>query len=269
MNEHCKKVLTIGVIDLSFHRIMGSIHTHMLRHMGFEVNRIFTPHKDAFDKLKSGEVDMITSAWLPFSDGQFKSEVEKEVPLLELGNHYQPQAFWGVPNYISSNEVAEIDDLKKPHVIRKMKPAIQGICPGAGISQSSVKMMDSYGLHSNGYRFYTGTEECCYGAFEQAVEQQQWVVVPLWKPNFLRLKYPIRELRDPKKIISSNDTAVLLLREDKRDLFTTDQIEQLDRLSFSVDIIEKLDERVSRYNDPLDELCEEFLQAEGILGNRN
>lgn len=121
------KSITLGVTDLSFHRVTASLVTHVLNDMGFEVNRIYSPHQDNFAKLKSGELDMLSSAWLPSSHGIYKADVEDVQPLLELGLHYEPYALWGVPDYIPENAVSEVSDLLKPDVIARMNKDIQGI----------------------------------------------------------------------------------------------------------------------------------------------
>lgn len=54
--------------------------------------------------------------------------------------------------------------------------------------------MDEYSLNDVGYKFYTSSEEDCFNAFEQAVVNKEWVVVPLWKPQFLHHQYTIREI---------------------------------------------------------------------------
>ncbi|PXY02322.1 glycine/betaine ABC transporter [Marinifilum breve] len=261
MHIKYRKVISLGVTDLSFHRVTASLLTNVLRSMGFDVNRVYAPHQDNFDRLRLGEVDMLTSAWLPFSDGKFKAEVEKEVSLLELGLHYNPYSMWAVPDYVPIEEVAEIADLHKQKVFEKMRPAIQGVCSGAGITRSSRKMMNLYGLNKTGYRFFTGTEECCYGALEHAFANQEWIVVPLWKPNYLHHLYGIRELKDPKGLLGSVDKAVLLLREDRKHLFSADQLHLLDSLRFSNEIISELDYQVSCKNEILDELTYRWLLA--------
>jgi len=69
-----------------------------------------------------------------------------------------------------------------------MIPTIQGIGTGAGITRFSIKMMDEYKLNDAGYRFLTGTQAECVAAFENAVAEKRWVVVPLWRPQFLHNK---------------------------------------------------------------------------------
>ncbi|TKG91469.1 glycine/betaine ABC transporter [Puteibacter caeruleilacunae] len=259
MRIRYSKLVTIGVTDLSFHRVTASLLTNVLRNMGFEVNRIYSPHQDNFDKLRFGDVDMLTSAWLPFNDGKFKAEVEKDVALIELGLHYKPYSLWAVPDYVPETEVSEIEDLHKQTVQKKMRLAIQGVCPGAGITRSSQSIMLLYGLQKTGYRFFTGTEECCFGALEQAIRNKEWIVVPLWKPNYLHLQYHIRELKDPKGLLGKEDRAVLLLREDRKSLFSKNELEVLGSICFSNDIITELDYLVSCNDQPLDEITRKWL----------
>lgn len=257
--------IRIGVTDLSFHHLTASLVATILKGMEFDVERVYSPHEENFKKLKAGEVDLLASAWLPSSHGGYKADTEEVVSLIELGLHYEPYALWGVPDYVPVEDVAEISDLLKPEVIEKMKPTIQGINPGAGITRFSIKMMDEYGLNNAGYQFYPGSEEDCFSAFEQAVKNKEWVIVPLWKPQFLHYKYNIRGIKEPKGLLGIVDRAVLLLREDKKNLFTKEQIQSLDSLRFSNAIIAELDYKVSREGAILDEVTKEWLLAHQLI----
>lgn len=253
--------IKIGVTDLSFHHVAASLVTNILQEMGFNVERIYSAHESNFKKLKSGEIDLLSSAWLPSSHGVYKTDVEQVIPLIELGLHYEPYALWGIPDYVPESVVAEVSDLLKPDVVAKMKSDIQGINPGAGITRFSKKMMDEYGLSNVGYKFHTGTEEDCFGAFERAVANNEWLIVPLWKPQFLHYKYNIREIKEPKGLLGVVDRAVLLMREDKKSLFTDKQIKTLDSLRFTNDIIAELDYQICRNHKPLDEVTKQWLSS--------
>lgn len=257
-----KNKIILGVTDLSFHRVTASIVSHVLAGMSFEVERVYSPHQENFEKLKSGDIDMLASAWLPSSHGIYKSDVEEIVELLELGLHYKPYAHWGVPDYIPESAVSEVKDLLKPEVVSRMNKQIQGINPGAGITRFSIKMMNAYGLSNAGYRFYTGSEEDCFSVFEQAVKNKEWVVVPLWKPQFLHHKYNIREISEPEGLLGIVDRAVLLLRQDKSINFTQEQLETLDDLKFSNEIIAELDYQVSREGKAIDEVTKQWLSQQ-------
>ncbi|TWD31949.1 glycine betaine/proline transport system substrate-binding protein [Vibrio crassostreae] len=259
------KKISMGVTDLSFHRTTASLVANVLKAMGFEVERIFSPHQENFEKLKTGQVDMLSSAWLPSSHGIYKAGVEEVEPLIELGLHYEPYALWGVPDYVPEEAVSEIADLLKPEVVDKMNAKIQGINPGAGITRFSIQMMKEYGLSGSGYEFFSGSEADCFDAFESAVANKEWVVVPLWKPQFLHYRYDIRELKDPKRLLGIVDRAVLLLRDDKKHLLSEEQIKMLDSLRFSNDIIAELDYKVCREGKPQDEVTRDWLIEKGFI----
>lgn len=251
--------IKLGVTDLSFHRIAASLVRNVLNDMGFKVTREFSPHEANFKKLKTGEIDLLASAWLPSSHGGYKEDVETVIPVQELGLHYAPYALWGVPDYVPLEAVASVSDLLKPDVKAKMRKHLQGINSGAGITRFSIKMMEEYGLNDAGYDFSPGSEEDCFSYFEDAVANKEWVVVPLWKPQFLHHRYKIRELDDPKGLLGIVDRAVLLMREDKSNMFTKAQINVLDNLRFSNDIIAELDYKVSRENQDIDRVTREWL----------
>ncbi len=255
------KKVVMGITDLFFHRVTGALVTYVLEEMGFTVERKYALHEENFRRLKEGEIDMISSAWLPSSHGIYKKEVEKKIEVIELGLHYTPYALWGVPDYVLQKELDQITDLLKPDVLKKMNKTIQGIGPGAGITRFSIKMMDEYGLKKAGYTFLTGTQEECIAAYEQAVKKREWIVVPLWQPQFLHHTYEIRDLKDPKGLLGIVDRAVLLVNKKKMEkIFTPVQIEILDEIVLSNKVISELDYMVNREGLSDDEAVRQWFQ---------
>lgn len=265
MSSRATKNITLGVTDLSFHRVTASLVTHVLQDLDFNVQRVYAPHEENFSHLRQGKADLLSSAWLPSSHGIYKAQVEMQIAVTELGLHYAPYALWGVPSYIPKEAVNEISDLRKPDVIAKMRRDIQGINAGAGITRFSIQMMKEYKLSEAGYHFFSGTEQECFETFERAVANKQWVVVPLWKPQFLHHKYTVRELVEPKGLLGSVDRAVLLVRNDKKALFTSEQLARLDALHFSNSIVAELDYQVCREGKALDLVTKLWLREHNFL----
>ena len=143
-----------------------------------------------------------------------------------------------------------------------MSKRIQGINAGAGISRFSARMIKEYSLDDAGYAFFTGKEEDCFGVFENAVANKEWIVVPLWKPQFLHYRYTIRELLEPKGLLGGVDKAVLLLREDRAEIFSASEIKALDCLCFTNDVIAELDYKVSRENMSIDSVTKNWLDSQ-------
>lgn len=253
------RAVRLGVIDLSFHRATAAVVYAVLQRLGHEVIRSYALHEANFEQLRTGEVDMVASAWIPSSHGIYKQRVEELVSTREFGLHYEPYALWGVPNYVPSELVSAVPDLLRPEVRTRMAPLIQGIGPGAGITRFSLRMMDEYGLRRAGYEFRTGSQEQCFSAFEHAVANRQWIVVPLWHPQFLHARHSIRELADPRKLLGGVDRAVLLARTDRLETFTSRQLEVLDHIRLSNTIVAELDYAISREGKTPDQAAEAWL----------
>ncbi|MDF3080719.1 glycine betaine ABC transporter substrate-binding protein [Burkholderia sola] len=203
--------LTLVTIDLSFHRAASAVVRRILNAHGIAVDECFAPHEQAFQMLREGQADMLSSAWLPSSHSIYLAPFEHDVEKITV--LYRPYALWGVPDYVPASAVRAIPDLKRPDVAARMVKRIQGINPGAGISRFSREIVTQYGLDDAGYHFENGTLDDCVGAFEQAVAERRWVVVPLWTPQYLHEQYMIRELDDPKGLLGGTDDATLIVRK--------------------------------------------------------
>lgn len=148
-----------------------------------------------------------------------------------------------MPWYVPASVVPSVESLAQPEVAKKFatgadgKHIIQGIAPGAGISRFSREMIDKYGLAAQGWEFRNGSQEDCFGAFEQAVEKEgkmsearvacvdvmliqvnlyqllEWVVVPLWHPQYLHAHHSIRALEEPHGLLRPVDEAQLVINK--------------------------------------------------------
>jgi len=222
--HHHTMPIRLGVTDLSFHRVTAAVVAQVMRRMGKQVELSYALHEANFNRLKLGQIDLLCSAWLPHSHGVYRQEVETQAATRELGLHYEPYALWGVPDYVPEDAVSRIA--------------------------------------AAGYQFRTGTQADCVAAFESAVSVRDWVIVPLWHPQFLHHQYGIRDLQDSKGLLGGKDKAVLLARE--RELvinFSPAQIQVLDSIVLSNQIVAELDYAVNRQGMTEDEAAANWLEA--------
>ncbi|UXH77251.1 glycine betaine ABC transporter substrate-binding protein [Roseateles amylovorans] len=236
--------LRIGVIDLSFHAASSGVVAALLRRDGIPFEFRHAPHEALFGLLANDEIDLAISAWLPGSHGAYIQPFEDQ--LVKLGVLYQPYAIWGVPDEVPVQEVEAVADLLKPAVVARMRKTIQGIGPGAGISRFSREIMDAYRLGEVGYEFRNGSLQDCVGAFESAVQAQQWVVVPLWHPQFLHNRHRIRALREPLGLLRGQDEATLVLRRSALSRVPARTLNWMRRISLGNAVVAALDDQISR-----------------------
>ena len=199
-----------GRIALSFHLVAAEIVKYVLEALGVEVSESEAPHEAMFKQLEQGKVDLLIG-W-PGSHHVYYRSYESE--LEALGTLYEPYCIWGVPDYVPSDVVSSVLDLLKNDVLAKMNRCIQGINAGAGISRFSQTMIEQYKLGQAGYYFQAGTQNDCFSAFENALHEKKWCVVPLWHPQYLHHRHSIRPLADPQGLLGPRDRAVLFVRKE-------------------------------------------------------
>ncbi|MFV1942887.1 glycine betaine ABC transporter substrate-binding protein [Pseudomonas luteola] len=236
--------IRIGHIGLSFHAASAAVVQRIVERHGYRVESVAAPHEDMFRHYGAGEVDFLVSAWLPASHGGYLAPYAEQTRT--LGVLYQPYCIWGVPDYVPAEAVASIDDLKRPDVAAHMSLLIQGINPGAGISRFSRDIIEQYGLDQVGYHFANGTQAQCFERFEQAVERREWIVVPLWHPQFLHYRYAIRALHEPRGLLGGQDDATLIVREETAAHLAPALLDELSQLSLGNATISELDYWICR-----------------------
>lgn len=251
--------LVLGHIALSFHEASAALVRELLLREGVPVELRSAPHEALFAMQSKGEIDLLLSAWLPASHGAYLAPYQDRVEILpEL---YQPFCLWGVPDYVPEEEVATIEDLLKPNVKLRMRTIIQGINPGAGITRFSQAMMKAYGLQEAGYIFKTGTLEECSSAFTTAVANHEWVVVPLWHPQYLHARHKIRALKEPKGLLGGVDSAHPLLLKSSRTKLPDSAYESLAAFHMGNELLSALDASISLDGENPREAARRFLYS--------
>ncbi|KAL1914512.1 uncharacterized protein VTP21DRAFT_8226 [Calcarisporiella thermophila] len=220
-----------GRIALSFHLVSGEVVKNVLQQLGYDVEVQTASHEEMFERQRSGDIDILIG-WLEGSHGKYLDAYRNESIVLP-GPVYQPYCIWGVPEYVPEEAVQSVSDLLKPEVAEKMAKCIQGINPGAGISRFSQEIIKDYGLDHLGYFFQPGTEEQCFGALENAYLTKQWLVIPLWHPQFLHQTYKIRPLKEHKRLLRGVDQAQIIIHKSAAHKFSQKAIDVLSRIQIS------------------------------------
>lgn len=239
-----KQIIRLGHIGLSFHAASAAVVQRILEGHGYAVQGSASPHEEMFRRYGAGEVDMLASAWLSASHGGYLAPHLAQTR--KLGVLYQPYCIWGVPDYVPEELLASVEDLARPEVAARMGKLLQGIHPGAGISRFSRRMMSEYGLEQLGYRFENGSEDDCFRRYEDAVRRGEWVVVPLWHPQFLHHGLRLRALAEPKGLLGGRDEATLIVRAACAAGMAPAVLAQLGKLSLGNQAVSELDYMICR-----------------------
>ncbi|HEX9181160.1 MAG TPA: glycine betaine ABC transporter substrate-binding protein [Burkholderiales bacterium] len=232
--------VVLGRISLSFYAVTGEVVQAVLERLGHKVEVKEGTHDVIFPLLAKGEVDLLNAAWLPNAHRVYWERHQQD--LAELGTLYEgAQLFWAVPAYVPPDAVRSAADLAKPEVSAKVDKTIRSIGAGAGITINSKKAVTEYGLDAAGYGVVAGTPKEWVDNFAAAHAAQRWLVMPLWRPQYLNKAYALRMLADPKGALGPADRAVLLGNKAARDRLPKRTLEVLARIRIPVDDVTAMD----------------------------
>lgn len=238
-----RPALTVGNISLSFHRAAAAVTRRILEDAGHEVRTIEAPHQQLFALQASGEIDVLVSAWLPSSHGEYLAAYRDDVHVLDP--HYEPYCIWAVPPYVPADAVSEVADLARPDVVTRMTKVIDGINPGAGISRFSAAMVKEYGLDRHGYTFQPGTEHSFVNRVERGIAEREWFVIPIWRPQYLNLLHGLRPISEPKGLLGGVDAASPIITDRAMGITAPEALERLRNLHLGNEGVEAIDKLIN------------------------
>ncbi len=236
--------VVLGQVQLSFYAVVGAVIQEVLETLGHPVEVREGTHEAIFPVLGRGEVDLLVAAWLPGAHATYWAQHKDQA--IELATLYDgARLFWAVPDYVPESLVRSVADLVKPDVTSRMTKTIRGIGAGSGLMMGSKKMMTEYGLEQAGYELVPGAPKDWIGNFEKAVVERRWVIMPLWRPQFLNQAYRVRPLEEPKRLLGGTDRAVLVATREFPSKFPARSVETLRRVSLGVDAVTEMDYTVN------------------------
>ena len=80
----------------------------------------------------------------------------------------------------------------------------------------------------------------------EAVEQERWIVTPLWHPQWLHNRYTIRALKEPRGLLGGQDKATLLVTNDALGRMAADAVNALRALHLGNARVSALDDEIQR-----------------------
>ncbi len=241
--EGGRKVV-IGQINVSFYAVVGALIQQVLERKGYAVEIRQGPHQDMYPALGRGDFDLFVAAWLPHAHGMYWEEVKGHAVTLSV-LYENAQLFWAVPEYVPESAVQSVEDLLKAEVVEKMTKTIQGTGPGSGLMMGSSKMMAAYGLDKAGYVLRPGTAQEWVETFTKAIGEKRWVVIPIWRPQYLNKTYRLRALIDRKGLLGGPNTAHLVAHRDFMKKAPATVLETLRRIYIGLDAVTEMDYMVN------------------------
>lgn len=150
-----------------------------------------------WEAVSKGEADAMVAGWLPHTHA---SQYEKyKDDLDELGENLAGAKIGlVVPSYMT--DINSIEDLTD-----QANKQITGIEPGAGIMGATEKALTEYENLAD-WELLQSSSGAMTVALDQAIKNEEEIVVTGWSPHWKFASYDLKYLEDPKGVYGGEET---------------------------------------------------------------
>jgi glycine betaine/proline transport system substrate-binding protein len=172
--------------------------------LGYDVDLTSVSAAAMWQALATGDVDGLTTAWLPVTHGHYLDKVGKDV--VDLGPNCEGAAIGlVVPDYVTIDSIEELNANAA-----KFDKEIIGIDPGAGIMSKTEKALEEYDLDLN---LMEGTGAMMTAILADRIKNNQFVVVTGWTPHWKFARWDLKYLEDPKNVYGGEEKIHTFVRK--------------------------------------------------------
>lgn len=176
-----------------------------LEEMGYEVETLPVAAAAMWQALGTGDVDAMVTAWLPVTHGDYYDKVKDNVEKVSVVSG-GAKLGWAVPAYVTINSIEELNANAD-----KFDGKIIGIDPGAGLMKLSEDAIAAYNL--NKLELMEGSGATMTAALDNAIKNNEWVVVTGWSPHWMFGKWELKYLEDPKGVLGGEEMIEAIVRK--------------------------------------------------------
>ncbi|MBN2333750.1 MAG: glycine betaine ABC transporter substrate-binding protein [Deltaproteobacteria bacterium] len=176
----------------------------VLEELGYDVEVIPVAAAAMWQSIAVADADAMVTAWLPTTHGHYLKRFKDKV--VDLGaNLHGTRIGLVVPQYVTINS---IDELQANAA--KFDNKIIGIDPGAGLMSKTEQVVEEYRL--NKMKLMDGSGATMAAALQDAIKNNEWVVVTGWTPHWKFARWDLKYLDDPKGVYGGEEFISTMVR---------------------------------------------------------
>lgn len=173
--------------------------------LGYAVETTPVSAAAMWQALATGDVDGMTTAWLPVTHGHYLEKVGDKVD--NLGTNCEGAGIGlVVPTYVTIDSIEELNANAD-----KFKGEIIGIDPGAGIMSKTEQALEDYNLDK--LKLMEGTGPIMTAVLADKIKNNEWVVVTGWTPHWKFARWDLKYLKDPKGVYGGEEQIATIARK--------------------------------------------------------
>lgn len=198
-----KKEITLAYVEWDSEVASTNVLAEVLTSQGYDVNLISLDNAVAWKSIAEGNADASVSAWLPATH-QAQYEQYKD-QLVDLGaNLFGTSLGLAVPSYMDISTIEELTSQANQTII--------GIEPGAGIMAAADSAVNEYANLST-WSLTASSTGAMVTSLEQALKNEDDIVVTAWMPHWMFAKYDLKFLEDPMGVFGDAEEIHTIVRQ--------------------------------------------------------
>ncbi|UCZ53765.1 glycine betaine ABC transporter substrate-binding protein [Bacillus shivajii] len=191
--EEKAKDLTFAQISWAENIAVTNMWKVILEDKGYNVDLNLLEMGFTMEALESGELDASLEIWLPVQDANYLERYEDTINFSEATWFDNAKVGLVVPAYLE--EVNSIEDLNEHKEM--FNGEITGFDPGAGTMEVTEQLIEDYNLE---FELLPSSEPAMIADIDNAIENEEPIVAPLWTPHWVFSAYDLKFLEDPQNI---------------------------------------------------------------------
>lgn len=198
-----KKEITLAYVEWDSEVASTNVLAEVLTSQGYDVNLISLDNAVAWKSIAEGNADASVSAWLPATH-QAQYEQYKD-QLVDLGaNLFGTSLGLAVPSYMDISTIEELTSQANQTII--------GIEPGAGIMAAADSAVNEYANLST-WSLTASSTGAMVTSLEQALKNEDDIVITAWMPHWMFAKYDLTLLEDPMGVFGDAEEIHTIVRQ--------------------------------------------------------
>lgn len=212
-NDSDDKTLTIPIAagwdeDIA----VSHLWKYVLEERGYTVKLPNLDVAPVFVGIKDGEADIFFDAWLPDTHEDYWDEYGDQVDDVKVWYDGKATNNLTVPEYMDIDSIDELEEVGDD-----VDWEVTGIDPGAGLMRLSQGALEEYGLEDAGYKLTSSSTPAMISELKKATDNEDPIVVTLWRPHWAYKAFPMKDLEDPKGAMGKGEELHLITRTDFKD----------------------------------------------------
>ncbi|GMR70387.1 hypothetical protein NUITMVRA1_10630 [Aerococcus viridans] len=181
-----------------------TVLAQVLEEAGFNVQMTTVDPAIMFSSVAEGQADAMVGGWLPVTHQAYEAEYGGS--MVDLGPNLEGAiSALTVPTHME--DVNSIEDLTDED-----GSTITAIEPGAGVTNSAQNSVKEYD-NLSGWEVSVSSTGAMIAELEQAIENEEEIVVTGWQPHWMFMDYDLKMLEDPKNVFGGHEEIRSYARE--------------------------------------------------------